>query len=141
MLPRPPRLTSWIPTSSRLGAVNRFCQADTSWSKYKVGGARGISMSRPSDTRSDPNRLAAILDSTIEGVYSNDLQGRCTFINQAAARMLGYTPDEVLGKSMHELIHHSHADTSPYPLQECPMFQACRTGHVNRSDDEVFWRR
>jgi PAS domain S-box-containing protein len=73
-------------------------------------------MSRPSDTRSDPGRLAAILDSTIEGVYSNDLQGRCTFINQAAARMLGYTPEEVLGKSMHELIHHSHPDRSPYPL-------------------------
>ena len=98
-------------------------------------------MSRPSDTRSDAGRLAAILDSTIEGVYSNDLQGRCTFINQAAARMLGYTPEEVVGKSMHELIHHSHPDSSPYPLQECSMFQACRTGQVNRSDDEVFWRR
>ncbi|HEV3256617.1 MAG TPA: PAS domain S-box protein, partial [Gemmataceae bacterium] len=98
-------------------------------------------MSRPSDTRSDPSRLAAILDSTIEGVYSNDLQGRCTFINQAAARMLGYTPEEVLGKRMHELIHHSHPDRSPYPLEECSMFQACRTGQVNRSDDEVFWRR
>lgn len=89
----------------------------------------------------EPNQKLALLDSTIEGIYSSDLDGRCTFINRAAARMLGYEPQEVLGKNMHELIHHSRADGTPYPVAECPILHACRMGQVSRNDDEVFWRR
>jgi PAS domain S-box-containing protein len=83
----------------------------------------------------------ALLDSTLEGIYSNDLDGRCTFINRAAARMLGYEPEEVLGQCMHELIHHSHLDGTAYPRSECPIVQACQRGEGARNDEEVFWRR
>ena len=54
-------------------------------------------------------QLELILESTGEGIYGIDLRGRCIFINEAGAAMLGYTPDEVLGRSMHYLIHHSLA--------------------------------
>src|SRR5262249_55425418 len=87
------------------------------------------------------NEKLALLDSTIEGMYSNDLDGRCTYINRAAARLLGYAPEDVLGKSMHELIHHTRLDGSVYARSECLIVQACRTGQVARNDEEVFWRR
>src|SRR5438874_11962867 len=97
-------------------------------------------MSSPTEKLADSTRLA-LLDSTVEGIYSSDRDGRCTYINRAAARMLGYEPEEVVGQSMHELIHHGHADGSPYPAAECPILQACRTRQVHRNEDEVFWRR
>lgn len=82
-----------------------------------------------------------LLESTGDGIYGIDAQGRCTFINQSAARMLGYEPDELLGKDMHALIHHSRSDRSSYPVCDCPIYRAFRVGHGCRVDDEVLWRR
>lgn len=90
-------------------------------------------------------RLAAdlrlLLESTAEGIYGIDLRGRCTFINRAGAAMLGYAEEDVLGKEMHSLIHHSRADSSPYPVEECPIYRAFRVGQGSRVDEEVLWRR
>lgn len=87
------------------------------------------------------DRLSLLLDSTGEGIYGVDIEGRCTFINPAAARMLGYEPDEVLGCNMHELTHHTHADGAHYPVDHCPIFHAFRAGVPCRIDSEVLWRR
>ncbi len=82
-----------------------------------------------------------LLASTGEGVFGIDLDGHCTFINRAGAHMLGFEPAEVLGRNMHELTHHSHADGSHYPDTDCPIFNAFRQGLPCRIDTEVFWRR
>jgi PAS domain S-box-containing protein len=82
-----------------------------------------------------------LLESTSEGIYGIDRKGCCTFLNKAGAVMLGYEPDECLGKNMHRLIHHSYADGSPYPETECPIFNAFRAGRSIRMDDEVLWRK
>lgn len=82
-----------------------------------------------------------LLESTGEGIFGIDAQGRCTFINQSAARMLGYGHDDLLGKDMHALIHHSRSDRSPYPDCECPIYRAFRAGRGCHVDDEVLWRR
>ena len=58
-------------------------------------------------------RLRLLLESTGDGIFGVDLAGRCNFINRAAADMLGYRTEEVLGRNMHGLIHHRHADGSP----------------------------
>src|SRR5574343_1823488 len=86
-------------------------------------------------------QLELILESTGEGIYGIDLRGRCIFINETGAEMLGYTPDEVLGRSMHYLIHHSHADETRMPVQECRIYRAYLEGQGVRVDDEVLWRR
>ena len=82
-----------------------------------------------------------LLESVGEGIYSIDAQGCCTFLNQRGAQMLGVTPAEVLGKNMHTLVHHHHADNTPYPVEECPIFQTMETGQGCRIDTEVFWRK
>lgn len=86
------------------------------------------------------DRLTLLLESTGEGIFGIDLAGRCTFVNRAAAQMLGWRTDEVLGRNMHELIHHTHGDGRPYPEAECPIFNAFRRGLPCRIDDEVLWR-
>jgi two-component system sensor histidine kinase VicK len=81
-----------------------------------------------------------ILDSVADGIYGIDLEGRVTFINQAAARALGYRPEQLQGRDIHELIHHSHADGTPYSKMTSPILQAMRRQETVRMRDEVFWR-
>ena len=82
-----------------------------------------------------------LLESTDEGIFGMDLDGCCTFLNASGAAMLGYSPEEVVGRHMHTLTHHSHPDGSPYPADACPIIHAFRTGQGRRVDHEVFWRR
>jgi PAS domain S-box-containing protein len=86
------------------------------------------------------DRLTLLLESTGEGIFGIDLDGRCTFVNRAAAQMLGWRTEVVLGRNMHELIHHSHADGRHYPECDCPIFNAFRRGLPCRIADEVLWR-
>jgi len=85
--------------------------------------------------------LSLLLESTGEGIFGVDLDGNCTFINRAGARMLGWDSDEVLRRNMHELTHHSHPDGRHYPVKDCPIFNAFREARPCRIDAEVFWRR
>ena len=86
-------------------------------------------------------RMRLVLDSTAEGIFGVDMEGRCTFCNPAAARLLGYGgPGVLLGKYMHELTHHTHPDGSPYPKSECRGLEAVRRGAGILVEDEIFWR-
>ena len=82
----------------------------------------------------------AILDSAGEGIYGLDKDGCITFGNQAAADILGWPSDEILGQKAHLVHHHSHPDGSMYPQEECPIYAALKDGEIHRVDDEVFWR-
>lgn len=85
-------------------------------------------------------RLSLLLESTGEGIFGIDLAGRCTFINRAGGKMLGWRTEEVLGRNMHALIHHSHSDGAHYAEADCPIFNAFRRGLPCRIDSEVLWR-
>ncbi|MGZ4434633.1 MAG: PAS domain S-box protein [Trebonia sp.] len=89
----------------------------------------------------DQAQLRLLIDSVAEGLWCIDLEGRCTFINRAACDMLGWEPDDVLGRNAHDLVHHSHPDGSPYPAGDCPIGSTTRTGVGCRLEDEVLWRR
>jgi PAS domain S-box-containing protein len=84
-------------------------------------------------------RASHILQSSADGLYGVDNEGMITFINPAACAMLGYSVDEVLGRSAHKLFHHSKPDGSPYVLDECPGHRAVRGGQQVRVGDEVYW--
>jgi PAS domain S-box-containing protein len=83
----------------------------------------------------------ALLESAAEGIYGVDAQGRCTFANPAAAFLLGYGPEELLGQDMHALVHHHRADGTVYPQSECPIAAALATGEAAHRDDELLWRK
>lgn len=82
-----------------------------------------------------------ILNSVGDGVYGVDLEGRVTFVNPAAAHMIGWEAADLIGKSMHHLVHHSRLDGSPYPVEKCPIYAAFQDGIVHRVNQEVFWRK
>jgi PAS domain S-box-containing protein len=86
------------------------------------------------------DRLALLLESTGEGIFGIDMAGRCMFVNRSAARQLGWPAEQIIGRNMHTLIHHSRADGRHYPECDCPIFNAFRRGLPCRIDDEVLWR-
>lgn len=82
-----------------------------------------------------------ILNAVGEGVYGLDLDGNVTFINPAAAKMIDWPVTELVGKSMHTVLHHSHVDGSPYPREDCPIYAALKDGSTHRVISDVFWRK
>jgi two-component system sensor histidine kinase VicK len=83
----------------------------------------------------------SILDSVGDGIWGMDLEGRLTFVNRSGAEMLGYSPQELQGQNMHALVHHSRADGSPYPAEECPIFGSLQRDTPLHVDEDVFWRK
>ncbi len=84
--------------------------------------------------------IRQLLQNTDQGIYGIDLDGNCTFINWAAATMLGYESEDCIGRNMHDLIHHSYSCGVPYPVENCPIFSARLTGEGCQIDDEILWR-
>ncbi len=93
------------------------------------------------ELRESEEKTRLILESTGEPIYGIDTKGLCTFCNPASLRALGYSrPEDLLGRNMHQLIHHSHADGSPFEAKDCRIFQAFQQGQGTHVNDEVFWR-
>ncbi len=91
--------------------------------------------------RQSEERVRLLLESAGEGIYGVDRDGNCTFCNAACLQLLGYTADaELLGKHVHDLIHHTRADGTSYPAEQCRAYQAFRERRSTFVDDEVFWR-
>ena len=85
--------------------------------------------------------IRLLLDSTAEAIYGIDLRGCCTFAHPASARLLGHAdPSQLLGRNMHDLVHHTRKDGTPYPVEECKIFRSFRLNQNSHIDDEVLWR-
>jgi len=81
-----------------------------------------------------------IVESSADGMFGMDCDGRFTFVNPTACRLLGHAAEDLLGRPAHATIHHSHADGTPYPEADCPMLRALRELRLIRVDEEVLWR-
>jgi PAS domain S-box-containing protein len=82
-----------------------------------------------------------ILRAAGEGIYGVNAEGKTTFVNPAAERMLGWGAEELVGKEIHPIVHHTHHDGRHYPDHDCPIYAAFRDGAVHQVDGEVFWRK
>lgn len=82
-----------------------------------------------------------ILQSAGEGIYGLDIQGHTTFVNRAAAEMIGWELEDLINKPQHAVLHHSKPDGSPYDEKECPIYAAFKDGKVHTVENEVFWHK
>jgi PAS domain S-box-containing protein len=85
------------------------------------------------------NRL--ILDSAGEGIYGIDTQGKTTFFNRAAEKFTGWKSEEVEGRVLHTLLHHTRQDGTPYPWDECPVYSSINNGSYHQVETEILWRK
>jgi len=86
-------------------------------------------------------RHKLILDSAGEGIYGIDLEGCTTFVNPAAARMLGWEVEELIGQPMQDIVCHTRRDGTPCSHEACPILASCRDGVVRHVPEDVFWRK
>lgn len=84
---------------------------------------------------------AAVMDTMVEGLYALDDEGHMTFMNAAASKLLGWSEEELRGKSMHDAIHFQHADGSPYAEDECDLLKVRLQGKPLRMMRDAFTRR
>jgi diguanylate cyclase (GGDEF)-like protein/PAS domain S-box-containing protein len=134
-------------------AAGSFAEGDHA-ARSKVGGSDEVallsrSVDRMANVIEEKERqlteqseyIELLLDSTAEAIYGVDARGICTFVNMACLRMLGYQREEdLIGKSIHEMIHHTYPDGRLYPKELCKVRLATLQGQSVRADDEVHWR-
>ncbi len=82
-----------------------------------------------------------ILNSVADGIYGVDLEGNSTFVNRAMEDITGWSAADLIGKNQHEFLHHTRADGSPHPPEECPVYVTARDNVPRYVEDDVFWRR
>jgi len=115
-------------------SARRVCQTIMSAMRSRFAHERALQDLQES---TEQNRL--LLESVAEGIFGTDMDGITTFVNPAAAFMLGYEADELIGKPMHTMIHYHRADGSHYPRSECPMTSTIQQGQTRHVSDEVLW--
>ena len=140
--------------------IGSFCAIDTAprgWTEAEVEVLRELAASAQREielrralagarrTAREMERTARerdeFLNATTDGVYTIGTDGRILFVNQAAARQLGYAPEEMVGHEAHALFHHSRPDGTPYPVEECAIARAAERGRAVYVADDVLWRR
>ena len=84
--------------------------------------------------------LANLFDSIHTGVYATDTEGRALLVNPSALRLLGRDGQDLIGVSVHELVHYQSPTGEPLPAAACPLLNVIATGTPARSEDDTFWR-
>jgi PAS domain S-box-containing protein len=123
-------------SGEREGRVPRRFDLGTQYLRLATAGA-----SESGDAEAWRAKAELILNAAGEGIYGLDAEGRCTFVNPAAARMTGHEVAELLGQRMHDMVHHSHPDGSAYSRSACPIYAAFKDGLLRNVFEEVFWRK
>ena len=101
----------------------------------------GVVMTDVSEHKRNEEFRSVVMENMAEGLYALDVEGRVTYVNAAAAKMLRWAPEELLGKLMHETIHFQKEDGTLVPASECPMLKVNSTGQSVRVTSDAFTRK
>ncbi len=89
----------------------------------------------------EEERIRLLLESVGDAVYGMDAYGNCTFCNPAFLRLMGYSSQQaLLGRNIHDVIHHTRQDGSPFPWSNCPLREALTSGEKFHAVNETMWR-
>jgi PAS domain S-box-containing protein len=92
--------------------------------------------------RVDENQLVHLLAShAAEAFYLMDAEGRVTYANPAAERMFGWSREEMLGRVLHDLIHHHRPDGTPFPMHLCGLGLVMTEGKILKDHEDQFIHR
>ena len=80
-------------------------------------------------------RLEAVLDNTTMAVFAMDDRQSCIYANSAAEQMTGYRFEEMQGRPLHDVVHHTRPDGSHYPIEDCPIDRAFPEDNQVRGED------
>ena len=75
-------------------------------------------------------RLAVAVETVRNAVIIAGMNGRISFVNRAAKHMLGYSPGELLGMSVHDVHPESLRETTAREIFEATRNDGCWTGEV-----------
>ena len=91
--------------------------------------------------RTSEERMRLVLDAAPGAFYSVDCEGNTTLVSRGFLEMLGFAAEsDAIGHKLHNLIHHSHPDGSPYPVEHCPIYRCASAGVAAHVPDETFFR-
>jgi PAS domain S-box-containing protein len=101
---------------------------------------RSVNKAADEETARLSNSLRLLLESAGEGIYGIDSEGRCTFMNAAAAKALGVDLTAAIGQVTHPIFHHTRADGTTYQAEEGPIYSVLRGGGSCRVETEMMSR-
>jgi PAS domain S-box-containing protein len=101
----------------------------------------GQLQARDSELRRASSTMHMVLNSAADAIFGSDDTGRVIFVNEAGARMLGFTIEEVVGRSLHDLFHRNNVDGASIAAETCPMCSAANSGATLPNDEDVIWRK
>jgi PAS domain S-box-containing protein len=81
--------------------------------------------------------LQELCNNATVALFVMDQLQRCVYMNPAAEDLTGYTLAEVQGAPLHDFVHHTRPDGTPYPLEDCPIDRAAPENMQERGE-EVF---
>jgi PAS domain S-box-containing protein len=81
-----------------------------------------------------------ILNSAAEGLFGVNLQGLATFVNPAAARMIGRRPPDVTGHEIHSLLHPTLPGVATCEIESCRLNAAMHGENVRDQIEDTFFR-
>ncbi|MFD2233085.1 PAS domain S-box protein [Phaeospirillum tilakii] len=126
------------------GRFAAFCQDITTrkaieaeLERHRQGLEQAVA-ARTAELESAEARLRLILESTADGLFGLDPAGAITFINPGGCALLGYRPEQLIGRCCHAVLLHGHGDGAPYAKADCPIEATLTGGEVRRVEGEVF---
>ena len=110
--------------------------------KILVGFARDVTQRRRAEEalRRLSREQKLILDSVAEGIAGIDRQGKITFVNPAAAHILGVAAVEIVGRSAHKVLFHVDRCVDVNRAAECPICTALNNQHGTTRAESEFLR-
>jgi PAS domain S-box-containing protein len=100
--------------------------------------ALGVGRKRNDEAlRRSEQTLKTLSDNATLGLLLMDARQHCTFMNPAAEEILGLTFEDVASRDqpLHDLIHHTRPDGTPYPMAECPIDRALPARNQEQGED------